>query len=87
MSKVTGGPPKSTPPKGTSSLLPGCTSEGINYSLECLTCRQLGTKRIYIGESSQSPYQCGKEHKKEVREGVLDHPRVQHFGEEHGDQE
>ena len=75
---------KYAPPKGTSTSLPGCTSEGITYALECLSCRKKGTKRIYIGESSRSAYQRGKEHLKDVREGVLDHPMVQHFWEEHG---
>lgn len=70
MAKVTGGPPKYTPPKGTSTSLPGCTTEGVNYSLECLTCRRMGTKRIYVGESSQSHYQRGRDHKRKV---------VQHF--------
>ena len=47
----------------------------------------MGIKRIYVGESSRSSYQRGKEHLKDVREGVLDHPMVQHFWEEHGGQE
>ena len=84
MVKVSGGSPKYAPPKGTSSSLPGCTSEGITYALECLSCRKKGTKRIYIGESSRSAYQRGMEHLKDVSEGVLDHPFVQHFWEEHG---
>ena len=44
----------------------------------------MGIKRTYIGESSRSSYQRGIEHLKEIREGVLDHPLVQHFWEEHG---
>ena len=44
MAKVSGGPPRSSPPKGTSVSLPGCTTEGITYSLDCLTLRQVGTR-------------------------------------------
>ena len=80
--KISGEQPRSNPPKGTMNSIPGCTSDGIVYSLECMECRRKGIKRTYIGESSRSPYQRGKEHLKEVREGVLDHPMVQHFWEE-----
>ena len=72
--KVTGEQPRSNPPKGTSSSIPGCTSEVVNYSLECMTCRKIGVKRMYIGESSCSTYQWGREHSKEIKEGVMDHP-------------
>ena len=81
MAKISGEKTECNPPKGTSSSLPGCTQEGITYTLECQTCRRKGIKRSYIGESSTSPYQRGKEHAKEVREGMLDHPMVQHFWE------
>ena len=79
MANVNGGPPVSSPSKETSVSLPGCTTERITYSLECLTCRQVGIKRIYIGESSRSLHQRGKEQIKEIREEVLDQPLVQHF--------
>ena len=36
--KITGEKPKSNPPKGTSGSIPGYTTEGVTYSLECLTC-------------------------------------------------
>ena len=32
--------------------LPGCTTEGCNYAIECLGCRRQGVKRRYYGESS-----------------------------------
>ena len=83
MARVAGEVPKATPPKETSTSLSGCMGEGVTYTLECQTCRSQGTKRTYIGESSRSPYQCGVEHTREIREGVLDHPMVQHFWEEH----
>ena len=38
---------------------------------------------MYIGESSRSPYQRGREHLREVKERVLDHPMVQHLWKEH----
>ena len=87
MAKITGEKTECNPPKGTSSSLPGCTQEGITYTLECQTCRRKGIKRSYIGESSRSPYQRDKEHAKEVREGMLDHPMVQHLREEHQGEE
>ena len=64
--------------------LPSCTSEGANYSLECLTCRRQGGRRIYYGETSRSTYQRGVEHTREVREAVPSHPLVIHCVEEHG---
>ena len=55
--------------------------------MECLTCRKAGVKTIYVGELARSSYQHGREHEKEVREGMLNHPLVQHFWEEHGRKE
>ena len=63
--------------------LPGCTNEGCNYVIECLTCRKAGTARRYFGETSRSPYQRGREHLREVEQGVATHPLVLHFKEEH----
>ena len=63
--------------------IPSCTTEGVNYTLECWTCRKEGTRRIYHGETSRSPYQRGAEHFREVREGVISHPMAVHFWEEH----
>ena len=61
-----------------------CTTEGINYVIECRTCRENGTKRRYYGESSRSAFQRGIEHNKEIENGVLSHPLVAHFWEDHG---
>ena len=36
--------------------LPGCTTEGCNYVIECLPCRKAGITRRYYGETSRSPY-------------------------------
>ena len=63
--------------------LPSCTSESVNYVLECFTCRKGGERRTYYGETSCSPYQRGTEHLREIEEGVLSHPLVLHFWEEH----
>ena len=63
--------------------IPSCTSESVNYAIECYTCRKAGIRRIYYGETSRLPYQRGKEHLREVEEGVISHPLVQHFWEEH----
>ena len=64
--------------------LPSCTSEGANYSIECLTCQKEGKRRVYLGETSHCTYQRGTEHWKEIREGVSSHPLVVHAVEEHG---
>ena len=52
--------------------------------MDCLGCRSQGVNRQYHGESSRSGYQRGKEHEKDVEAGVLKHPKIQHFWEDHG---
>ena len=49
MAKVSGDNPKTSPPQDCRLSLPGCTSEGVNYVLECGTCRDKGCKRQYWG--------------------------------------
>ena len=49
-----------------------CNKEGIVYRIQCMTCKELGVTADYIGESSRSAYQQGKEHARDIREGVLD---------------
>ena len=34
-------------PKETTSMIPGCNREGINYSSECQTCRKIGVRKQY----------------------------------------
>jgi len=51
--------------------------------LECWTCCLECKKAAYIGETSRSPYQRGKEHQKEVMEAKKTHPLVCHFEERH----
>ena len=63
--------------------VPTCTREGINYSLECVTCRKLGKRSVYYGESSRSGFQRGGEHAQEIEDGILSHPLVLYFWEEH----
>ena len=70
-------------PKEDTRSLPGCTSEGCNYVIECLQCRREGIKRRYYGETSRSLFQRGNEHLKEVLDGVASHPLTIHFKEEH----
>ena len=41
--------------------LPSCTTEGVNYCIECMECRSKGVRKIYYGETGRSPYQRGKE--------------------------
>ena len=60
-----------------------CTGEGMNYVLECFSCRKIGKRRIYVGERLRSGYQRGAEHGKEIEDGVLTHPMVLHFWDGH----
>ena len=71
-------------PREDTRSLPGCTSEGCNYVLECLHCRNEGIKRRYYGETSRSPFQRGNEHMREISDGLASHPLTIHFREEHG---
>ena len=64
-----------------------CTSEGAGYILECWDCRKIGKEAKYIGETSRSPSQGGKEYGQEVMEAKKTHPLVLHFQEKHNGQE
>ena len=59
-----GQPPLPRPGRDEVTIAPKCTSEGAGYAIECWPCRLGGKKAVYIGETSRSPYQCGKEHHK-----------------------
>ena len=48
--KVTGEAPPTCSPEYSRVSLPGCTTEGINYVLECSTCQDKGCRRQYWGE-------------------------------------
>ena len=76
--------PAPRPAKEDVVSVPKCTSEGAGYSVECWECRRRGEKFQYIGETSRSPYQRGREHAKDIREGNPAHPMVIHAMEEHG---
>merc|ERR1712105_111523 len=78
-----GGVEVARPSKEDTKALPNCTIEGVGYILECATCRKKGMKRQYVGESSRSPCQRGQEHMAEISNGVISHPLVIHFWEEH----
>ena len=69
--------------KEDTKALPGCMKESVNYIIECVTCRKNGVRRVYLGETSRSCYQRGLEHTREIDEGIITHPIVLHFWEEH----
>ena len=48
-----------------------CTSEGENYVLECVPCREKYTRWIYYGENFRSCYQRSMEHQNENEEGII----------------
>ena len=62
---------------------PKYTNEGIGYMLECWPCRLEGKAAKYIGESSRSAFQRGKEHVADIRSGKKTHPLNIHFNEAH----
>ena len=62
---------------------PKCTSEGFGYKIECWPCRLIGKTFAYIGESSRSPYQRGREHCQEISLGKRTHLLVLHYEEVH----
>ena len=63
--------------------IPSCTGEGVNYILECAACRKSGKQVAYYGETSRSAFQRGAEHVQEIEDGILSHPLVLHFWEQH----
>ena len=65
------------------TALPLCTKESINYTIECIPCKEEGKRRIYWGETSRSGNQRGAEHYREINNGVQTHPLVLHYVEEH----
>ena len=75
--------PKPSPGKEEKKAVPKCTFEGAGYLLECWDCRRAGKGKVYVGETSRSPYQRGREHHKEVAEAKKTHTMVLHFQEFH----
>ena len=78
-----GSTPLPRPAREDVLAIPKCTSEGIGYYLECWGCRLIGKRYQYVGESSRSMYQRGREHLREVNMGKKTHPLVDHFMEQH----
>ena len=81
--KEEGGIQVPKPSKEDTVSLHGCTSESINYTLECMSCRTEGKRRIYWGESARSAFQRGREHSRDIGSGLKNHPLVIRFEEEH----
>ena len=75
--------PRPKPSKEDTVAFPKCTNEGIGYVLECWPCRLEGKEARYIGESSRSAFQRGKEHMADIKAGKKAHPINIHFSEVH----
>ena len=60
-----------------------CSKEGVVYKIQCLECRRLGISAEYIGETSRSAYQRGKEHLDDIRLNNPDSPLMKHQKECH----
>ena len=54
------------PSDETTHSMRGCTSEVINYFLECQSWRMEERRRQYLGETFRYAYQRGIEHMREV---------------------
>ena len=78
-----GSPALPKPSKEQVRASPKCTSEGFGYLIECWPCRLEGKMFTYVGESSRSPYQRGREHWQELEMRKPTHPLVIHSEEEH----
>ena len=63
-----------------------CRREGINYTIQCLTCIPLGLKTLYRGEGARSARQRQGEHFRDLDSGTVASPLVIHALEEHGGQ-
>ena len=63
-----------------------CRREGINYTIQCLTCIPLGLKTLYRGEGARSARQRQGEHFRDLENGTVASPLVIHALEEHGGQ-
>ena len=61
-----------------------CRREGLNYSLQCLTCLKEGCRTLYRGEASRSGRQRHGEHWRDLQDGVVTSPMVIHSIQEHG---
>ena len=78
-----GKPARPGPGREEVTSIPKCTVEGVGYIIECWTCRTAGNPHKYVGESSRSGYQRGREHWAEVEAAKKTHPIVIHFNEIH----
>ena len=58
-------------------------SQGVNYRVECNTCKSEGVKTHYHGESSRTAFDRGEEHLQALRRRDVEHPLWKHFQEHH----
>ena len=82
-----GGVPLPRPDREEVTSIPKCTSESAGYCIECWPCRRKGLKYIYIGGTSQSSYQRGREHQQEGDLVKESHHLVSHLLEVHKGQQ
>ena len=78
-----GKPEVPRPSREETMSFPKCTTEGVGYNIECWPCRLKGRKYLYIGETSRSSYQRGKEHLNDIESNKKTHPINIHFKEVH----
>ena len=61
-----------------------CRREGMNYTLQCMTCLHLDIKTTYRGEGARSARERQGEHARDLAMGNVTSPLVVHSIEEHG---
>ena len=61
-----------------------CQKENITYKIKCEGCAEVGKEATYIGESSRTMYQRGKEHSKALEDEDEESPLWTHCQVIHG---
>ena len=72
------------PPKLLQRTSHQCRREGSNYTVQCVSCLQMGRQTLYRGETSRSSRQRHQEHYRDIEAGLVTSPFVVHSLEEHG---
>ena len=60
-----------------------CESESVNYTIECLECKKKGVQVEYVGETSRTIYERGKQHLGDLVGKVAGKPLWEHCKEDH----
>ena len=64
-----------------------CTKRNILYETSCLQCKAEGKESVYVGESSRSSYERGKEHSEDYQNQTEDSHMEKHAMTSHNQEE